>query len=320
MMGNSKLMRPLFIGGWFNREGHRMRAVFVREISDGTQSYHLWRKDGKPDRAYPNDDLDKYFLYAEVNGYLLPLEMTDFDLIRQCGFEPMVMELYGNRECRRVYFGNLHKADNRPSLQSALENERALIKKYGTDPALQSKYIYDLFDTWAQAYLKSRETCGQTFPDFSGALIVNDLTRCVELSAAYQKKRQAEEFERRTKAEAENKAFCEKENQKATQTITNAVDVIRNGGVFENTIIRIYVDKNLFEDVSLVNYLMRLYQVNIPLRTQGWVNSKLQNCKMKDGKCVGVGYLSKKKHSVSKRFFDCMDELASAIIKSSEGE
>lgn len=58
-----------------------------------------------------------------------------------------------------------------------------------------------------------------------------------------------------------------------------------------------------------------------PLFIGGWFNREgHRNCKMKDGKCVGVGYLSKKKHSVSKRFFDCMDELASAIIKSSEGE
>ena len=47
-MENSKLMTPLFYDGMFNREGRRMRAVLEKEISDGTQTYRLWRAAGKP--------------------------------------------------------------------------------------------------------------------------------------------------------------------------------------------------------------------------------------------------------------------------------
>ena len=52
-MENSKLMTPLFYDGMFNREGRRMRAVLEKEISDGTQTYRLWRAAGKPDLDYP---------------------------------------------------------------------------------------------------------------------------------------------------------------------------------------------------------------------------------------------------------------------------
>lgn len=38
-MGTSRLMKPLFCGGMFNREGRRMRAVFVRSVSSGRQTY-----------------------------------------------------------------------------------------------------------------------------------------------------------------------------------------------------------------------------------------------------------------------------------------
>ena len=48
-MSNARLMKPLFYDGNFNRDGKKMRAVFEREISDGTVSYRLWRSDGKPD-------------------------------------------------------------------------------------------------------------------------------------------------------------------------------------------------------------------------------------------------------------------------------
>lgn len=48
-MPEVKLMTPLFDGGMYNRTGRRMRAVFIKEVSDGATTYRLWRKDGKPE-------------------------------------------------------------------------------------------------------------------------------------------------------------------------------------------------------------------------------------------------------------------------------
>ena len=39
IVSNARLMKPLFYDGNFNRDGKKMRAVFEREISDGTVSY-----------------------------------------------------------------------------------------------------------------------------------------------------------------------------------------------------------------------------------------------------------------------------------------
>ena len=84
-MEHSKLMTPLFYDGNFNREGRRMRAVLEKEISDGTQTYRLWRAAGNPDQSYPRAGNDRYILYVEINGYLLPLGMTDFYLVNAAG-------------------------------------------------------------------------------------------------------------------------------------------------------------------------------------------------------------------------------------------
>lgn len=94
-MEHSKLMIPLFYGHSFNREGRKMRAVFEREISDGAQTYRLWRGTGTPDVDYPRAENDKYLLHVEINSYLLPLGMTDFYLVNDCGFEPAAEKLYG---------------------------------------------------------------------------------------------------------------------------------------------------------------------------------------------------------------------------------
>lgn len=58
IVSNARLMKPLFYDGNFNRDGKKMRAVFEREISDGTVSYRLWRSDGKPDIQYPRAEND----------------------------------------------------------------------------------------------------------------------------------------------------------------------------------------------------------------------------------------------------------------------
>lgn len=61
IVSNARLMKPLFYDGNFNRDGKKMRAVFEREISDGTVSYRLWRSDGKPDIQYPRAENDNYW-------------------------------------------------------------------------------------------------------------------------------------------------------------------------------------------------------------------------------------------------------------------
>lgn len=85
-MPEVKLMTPLFDGGMYNRTGRRMRAVFIKEVADGTTTYRLWRKDGKPEIEYPRCDNDRYILHVEVNSYLIPLRMTEFQMIDNCGY------------------------------------------------------------------------------------------------------------------------------------------------------------------------------------------------------------------------------------------
>ena len=68
----SKLMTPLFYDGSFNREGRKMRAIFEREVSDGTNTYRLWRSAGKPDLDYPSAENDAYILHVQIGDYLAP--------------------------------------------------------------------------------------------------------------------------------------------------------------------------------------------------------------------------------------------------------
>ena len=312
-MGNSKLMTPLFYHGNFNREGHRMRAVLEKEISDGTQTYQLWHSAGKPEQDYPQAENDKYILYVEINGYLVTLGMTDYNLINNCGFEPAAQKLYGGKENRGTWLNAVEKSGSHEAVSAAVAEEQKEVERYGGDSARQVKYIRNLLDDHVSTYLKSKENGGQTFPDFTGALVMNELAKCVELSAVYRAKRQAEEDARRARIEAEDKAYCEEQNRLAEQTVSAAIQIIRNGGVLENTTVMFYQNRSSFHVYSLVNYLMRQYAVKVPLRTYHWISANLCSATIQDGLCSDYRYYRKKGSRGSRKFFEYMNALIQAV-------
>lgn len=319
-MGNSKLMVPLFYGGKFNREGRRMQAVLEKEISDGKKTYRLWRSAGKPDLDYPKAENDKYLIHVEINGYLAPLGMTDFNLTDICGFEPAAQKLCGGKEKRGVWIDALRESGGSEAVSAAMAEERSEIERYGGAPARQTEYIQNLLEDHFSAYLKSKESGGQSFPDFTGALVMNELAQCVELSAAYRAKRQAEEAARQARAVEEERAYCEDKNRVAEQAVSAALQVIREGGVLKNTTVKFYQSRYSASSYSIINYLMRQYQVDVPLRTQGWINDKLHSATIQDGKCEYLQYLRRKGGRCSQKFFDCMNALIQAVTAQASEE
>lgn len=297
-----------------------MRAIFEREISDGMMTFRLWHSAGTPDLDYPRAENDKYILCVEVNGYLLPLGMTDFDLINRCGCEKAVTELYGSNKKRGEYFDDLRRTEGDAGIEAALEAENAEIVRYGSDPSRQTDYIFRELDKHVDTYLKSREAGGKTFPDFIGAAIIGDLDGCVALSAVYKAYRQeAQAIRAAEEAEKEN-AFCAEQNNAAEYEVSYATQVIRHGGVLQNVSITFYRSKYCYNSYSVVNYLMRQYGVSVPLRTQGWINDKLSSVTIRDGRCIELRYLRANRERGSQKFFDCMNDLIRAVTAQQKGE
>lgn len=80
----STLKKPLFINGMYNREGKNCRADFVREVSNGAQSFRLWMTTEK--KEYPQNEYDEFWLYVEANNYLVPVNLTEWNLVKHLGF------------------------------------------------------------------------------------------------------------------------------------------------------------------------------------------------------------------------------------------
>lgn len=307
-MSNARLMKPLFYNGYYNCDGKKMRAVLVREISNGADTYRLWRSDGKPDIEYPRAENDTHLLYVEIRDYLVPLRVTDFYLIDHCGYHAAVELLYGdeNQRCKR--FNTLQKSGDE-ALAEAIALEREKILLLGSDPVRQTNYIKAMLDNNVARYVACKESGGDSFPDYVGALILDEIDMCISLAFVHRQKISAEKQARKAKAEAEDKAFCEEKNRSAEQVVQKAIHIIKDGGILQNQTVKFYHSRYSWSEFSIINYLMRKYGVSVPLRTQGWINGKLTSVTIGNGKCEHLRYLRSKGAQCSQRFFNCMGEL-----------
>lgn len=319
-MNAAKLMQPLFYDGYFNSEGHKMRARFVREITNGSDTYRLWQSAGKPDLDYPRAENDAYTLYVEIGAYLVPLQMTEYALIDQCGYPAATIELYGGKEQRSAYFNQLR--DGSPNSEQAISNAIAVeserIRYLGSEPARQADHIRGILEQRVAFYLESKENNGESFPDFIGALVLGELKTCSELSVKYRAKKHKEALERQARAEAEDRSFCEQQNGLADQKIQQALHIMKCGGELKNEVIQFFRSKSESASYSIINYLLRTHEVSVPLRTQGWINSKLVSVTIENGRCGHLRYMRPKGGQCSQRFFDCINELIQKVCSESE--
>lgn len=308
-------MKPLFCGGMFNRDGKKMRAVFEREITAGEKTYRIWRKAGNPDIKYPRAENDRYLLHIEINGWLVPFRTTYFQMLFECGYRQAIENLYGGEESRRSYFQKLHEAHDEKGVTEAIAAENKEIERCGEDTENQAAYIQKYLDEQEQFYLCAKDSSGDGFPSFIGALLQNDLEKCLELSAAHREKREKERLERMAHAAEKERAHCEEQNKKAEESADAAIEIIRNGGLLKNEQITFY-ENDRMKSCTIINYLMRMYKIDVPIRTQGWINEKLRSVAVGQGTCQ-ASYLkakkSKSKSKCSETFFTCMFNLMRAV-------
>lgn len=129
-----------------------------------------------------------------------------------------------------------------------------------------------------------------------------------ESKKIFLEKQERMEQESAKKREEAEQVQTQKLNEQTEQKINEAISVLQQGGVLENTLLKFYDNPYFCHQYYMVNYLMRKYGIKMPLRTQGWVNSKLEKVWIKDGSCIRVQFRTSKGH-VSNVFFDYMKEL-----------
>lgn len=132
--------------------------------------------------------------------------------------------------------------------------------------------------------------------------------------------KKAQEEKEKEEQDAKNRAYVERQNAEAEEIIDSVISAIRTGGVVENKSVTLYKDRYSYRTSSSFNLLMKRYGINVPLRTQGWINEKLCSVNISNGKCRCATYRrAKNSHrSGSEVFINYMDALITAILHDKE--
>ncbi len=136
---------------------------------------------------------------------------------------------------------------------------------------------------------------------------------CMESRRAYKEKRDQIEKEKQEKKEEEERQYVAERNAEAEKTIENAIKIICKGGKLRNDRITFYRSRYDSSEYSIINYLMRKNGVNVPLKTQGWINDKLSSVEVTSEEDISAWYKRTKNGKGSTKFFECMRQLVQVI-------
>lgn len=116
----------------------------------------------------------------------------------------------------------------------------------------------------------------------------------------------------------QQEAFCKeiKEiNQKVLDKERECVRIFLKTGTLDNeTITTAKLNKDGYPVESrktMLLYLLRKYNIPVPLKTQGWIKNSLYGVTFKDGKVVSIFYNSKS--SVSYKAIECLEKLSKTL-------
>lgn len=300
----SKLMKPLFINGMFNRDGKRIRANYLKTITDNNTEYILWINDGKPDKNYASNEKDKYYLYIEVNGWLVMTGETEYELERRAAYEYLNKEWYGDFEERNKYFkenfyNGLTYEEYDPLIKEHIAKENAFIEDNFNNESIQVEYINEFIDRSIKTYVDARDGKSK-YINFIGAAFLNELDKCYEISLVLKKQRQEEEQERR-RVIAEQKAKEKEEKEQAEKLLMEETEqTLINGGTIKGG--------------EIIVKLADKYNINVPLRTRGWILNNLAEATITEHGSVNYRYWKRTKNATgSQKVYDVLFDIRRAI-------
>lgn len=113
-------------------------------------------------------------------------------------------------------------------------------------------------------------------------------------------KREAKEAAKQAEIEQEEQERKEREAAEREKRLREAEDTLRNKQTLYN--------KKFSQSTSIVLALMRRYSIEVPLRTQGWINKALHSICFSNGKISYQYYSSSSDSKVFKQYLSTLEE------------
>ena len=115
-----------------------------------------------------------------------------------------------------------------------------------------------------------------------------------------------EDQEKKIKQEQEDKDYTDSKNKIVEDLVSQAEQAILNNQKVNNKEITVYKSRYESNDTSLILHMMKLYEIKIPIKTQGWINQALANIfyDENDGKVSYSYYKSSANSNVFRKYLN----------------
>lgn len=302
-ISQAKLMKPLFVDGNFNREGKRIRAKYIKTLSHDSVDYPLWINAGTPDKDYAKSEEDKYYYMIETNGYLVSCGYTQYELKQRSDYECLNKEFYGSKENRDNIFSEIYKGrtfqEYRPLVDEQIKKEDVFTAEHGNNEDIQAEFLKSQIDRHIEEYINARDNNG-SFADFHGAVFLNELDKCVEISKRNKEIRQQEDAVKRAEREEKQRKEREENERIEQEAISKAESIMINGGKIDNG--------------EIIVKLADKHNVKIPIRTRGWILNNLAYCNISDAGSISYSYYKRTKNATgSQTVYSVLSDIRKTI-------
>lgn len=140
----------------------------------------------------------------------------------------------------------------------------------------------------------------------------NKVQACLKAKAIFPKRQEQEEQKQAQEEREEQLTYVQQQNEEVQRIIQNVIQTLKSGGILDNCEITLYKDYYNFSIYHIINHLARLYNISIPIKTQGWINSSLALVEIsKDGEVTS--YKVFHGNNSSKVIFKYLNQLVEAV-------
>ena len=168
------------------------------------------------------------------------------------------------------------------------------------------------FPLMIEMYLQNGLFIKNTMIEFLKYIAPDKVPKCIEAKSLFLKK-QAQKEQKQAQEEREKElAYVQQKNEEAQQTIQQAIEILKNGGLLINSEITLYKDYYDYSTYHIINHLARLYNIVIPTKTQGWINSSLAQVEIPKEGAVTNCKIFRDSNS-SKVIFKYLNQLVEAV-------
>ena len=121
-----------------------------------------------------------------------------------------------------------------------------------------------------------------------------------------------EDQEKKLKIELEDKEYTDSKNKIVNDLVFQAEQSIINNQKVNNKEITVYKSRYESNDTSLILHMMKLYEIKVPLKTQGWINQALASIFYDEGDCK-ISYSYYKSSANSNVFRKYLNEFVNKV-------